>query len=657
MELKKQGGLIVKKPTFQNIPLGSIKPIGWLKKQLEIQANGLTGNLEEIWEDVGLNSGWLGGNGENWERGPYYCDGLIPLAYILEDKSLIEKSKKWIEWTLNSQRSDGFFGPESNKDWWPRMVMLKVITQYYEATKDNRVPSFLKKYFRYQLKSLRSHPLKMWATARGFENVLSIFWLYERSKDEFLIDLIDSLFEQSINWSHLFEDFPYKKPTDYYLNWEEFHELLSKGDFEGLLDSPEKFGISKAKVQDLFYKYHTTHIVNVAMAFKEPALKYLRYGDEKYKKLVFKAIENVMKYHGMPNGMFSGDEHLNGKNPTQGTELCAVVEYMFSLENLFKIFGMPVFGDILEKVAYNALPATIKPDFCAHQYDQQVNQVLCNIAPRNWYNNGDDSNIFGLEPNFGCCTANMHQGWPKFVSNLWMIEENTFVNLAYAPCKLEYEFSNGSKIEIIEETDYPFDDEVNITILKDEREIALKLRIPNWSDHLSLKVNDENFEIEKGDFIEIKKLKPGKNTIRIRFSPKIRFSKWYQDSISVERGPLLFGLRIGEEWKKVAREEPFADYEVYPRTPWNYALDLSQDFEVEKLNTYSEPFNPDNPPIIIHTKGFKLNNWKIVDNSAGPIPKVSTNDITDQVEDIQLIPYGCSNLRIAEFPWIDSERS
>ena len=114
--------------TFQALPLGSIKPRGWLKSQLKIQANGLTGHLDEFWPDVGPNSAWLGGTGESWERGPYYLDGLLPLAYLLEDEILLAKVKPWVEWTLNSARPNGYFGPR-NPDWWPRMVMLKVRNQ------------------------------------------------------------------------------------------------------------------------------------------------------------------------------------------------------------------------------------------------------------------------------------------------------------------------------------------------------------------------------------------------------------------------------------------------------------------------------------------------------------------------------------------------
>ena len=142
----------LEKTPFVHLPLGSVRPQGWLFDQLKIQAEGITGQLDNVWPDVGLNSGWLGGDGESWERGPYYCDGLIPLAYVLDDPFLIAKAQRWVDWTLNSQRPNGQFGPRKDRDWWPRMIMLKVLANYYEATGDDRVLDFMDKYFRYQLK-------------------------------------------------------------------------------------------------------------------------------------------------------------------------------------------------------------------------------------------------------------------------------------------------------------------------------------------------------------------------------------------------------------------------------------------------------------------------------------------------------------------------
>ena len=141
---------------FNSLPLRAIKPSGWLKSQLEIQASGFTGHLEEQWKDVGDENGWLGGQGESWERGPYYVDGLLPLAHLLEDETLIAKANRWIEWSLASQQENGMFGParitsvnqdiDKEQDWWHYMIMLKVMMQHEEATGDERIIPFLTKF-------------------------------------------------------------------------------------------------------------------------------------------------------------------------------------------------------------------------------------------------------------------------------------------------------------------------------------------------------------------------------------------------------------------------------------------------------------------------------------------------------------------------------
>src|SRR5690554_1809419 len=142
---------LVAKP-YMELPIGTIKPSGWLEEQLNRMATGMTGYMDTIYEPVmGPRNGWLGGDGDVWERGPYWIDGLLPLAYILENKELIDKVQPWIEWTLASQKANGYFGPDTDRpyeyglqrdnshDWWPKMVMLKVMQQYYSATGDERV--------------------------------------------------------------------------------------------------------------------------------------------------------------------------------------------------------------------------------------------------------------------------------------------------------------------------------------------------------------------------------------------------------------------------------------------------------------------------------------------------------------------------------------
>uniref|UniRef100_A0A832I7J8 Non-reducing end beta-L-arabinofuranosidase n=1 Tax=Pseudothermotoga hypogea TaxID=57487 RepID=A0A832I7J8_9THEM len=636
---------------FKEIGLGYVKPTGWLKKQLELQAEGLTGHLDEIWPDVGPNSAWLGGNGEDWERGPYYCDGLVPLAYILSEKGLISKAEKWMNSVLSSQTVEGFFGPKSNVDWWPRMVMLKALTSYYEATKDSRVLSFMIRYFEYQLRELKYRPLEHWAWARGFENLIPIFWLYERTNKPFLLELAKEILKQTIDWSSLFQNFPYVEPTERYLPKEFMKALGTYNGWKELLRDPAKVGLTKEEIEKLFFIYHTTHVVNVAMAFKEPALRYALSHDERFHSVALKGLESLTKHHGQPNGMFSGDEHLNGRRTTQGTELCAVVEFMYSLENLFKVFGDPLFADRLEVVAYNALPATIRPGFYAHQYDQQVNQVLCNVQKRNWYNNKEDSNIFGLEPNFGCCTANMHQGWPKFAKSLWMkSSEDCFVKMAYAPCVLEYKWNDSESVQIVEETNYPFDDVVEFFVTTD-REIRLMLRIPSWSRSTTVVFNDERREYDNTQFAVLH-LPKGKSKVKLEFHFEIQTIPWSDHTAFVQRGPLVFSLKIEEEWRKIKGNEPFADYEVYPKSDWNYALILPNEFNLERnVAKHSTPFEGKEPLMKIKVKAFRVEGWTLLNGSAAEPPRVDKNTLKNaKIEEIDLVPYGCTALRITEFP-------
>ena len=323
--------------TFLALPLGSIRPAGWLKAQLQIQANGLSGHLDETWEDVGPNSGWLGGKGESWERGPYYLDGLVPLAWLLGDARLKEKAQRFIDWTLDHQAASGMIGPASNDDWWPRIVMLKALTQYQEFTGDIRVIPMMDKYFRYQLEELPQRPLRDWSKFRWQDELVSVLWLYNRTGSPYLLDLAHLLRKQGYDWIAEFANFPYtQRITAEYIK-------LDKG--EGFKD------LALA-----------THGVNNGQAVKTGPVWSLVSGSDTDRAAAHKMISELNKYHGLPNGMFSCDEHLAGLDPSQGSELCTVVEYMYSLERCLAISGDPILGDQLEKLAFNALPGTFNDD-------------------------------------------------------------------------------------------------------------------------------------------------------------------------------------------------------------------------------------------------------------------------------------------------------
>lgn len=640
---------LLRKP-YMELPIGSIKPGGWLQEMLLRQRNGMTSSLDELYPEVmGKRNGWLGGDGDQWERGPYWIDGLLPLAYILNDEALKQKVQPWIEWALASQREDGYFGPSRNyepelglqrtnsEDWWPRMVVLKIMKQYYSATGDQRVISFLTNYFRYQLRTLPHTPLgnwTFWAEYRACDNMQVVYWLYNLTGDAFLLDLGKLLHRQSYNYVDMF--------------WH----------------------------RDDLTRINTIHGVNLAQGIKEPIIYYQQQPDSLYIRAVKKAFADIRKYHGQPQGMYGADEALHGNNPTQGAELCSIVELMFSLESMLEITGDIQFADHLEKLAFNALPTQTTDNFMERQYFQQPNQVMLTRHIHNFdINHAETDIVFGLLSGYPCCTSNLHQGWPKFTQNLWYATaDNGLAALVYAPSEVVANVGDGVPVKVTETTSYPMHNTVSFTFefMDAKRTSAVfpfHIRIPAWCEQAQIEINGTPYKSVNGNTIEIiKRHWKSSDSVKLVFPMKVRTSEWYENSVAIERGPLVYALKIGEKWvKKPVKDNPakFGKYyyEVLPTTKWNYGLPDFNGSTLEDVFTVIEhpdkqqalfPWNQQQAPVEIRTKAKPIPSWQLYNEMVGPQPYSRTiygvrTELLPE-EEITLIPYGCTTLRITEFP-------
>lgn len=603
-----------------------------MKRQLEIQMNGLSGILYEMWDSVGSYSGWLGGTGESWERAPYYLDGLIPLSYYLKDEKRWDICMRFVEWTLNSQTEDGNFGPVTTRsDYWSRYAMLKVLIQYYEITGDERVLPFEKNYFAYVLREVKNRPLVNWSRARVPDLLYCMKWVYEKTGDESILQMAREIDGHSLDWISFMDILPFPRPTSYYMTWENIENI-------------------NHNELDKIVPFHATHIVNVTMGLKHPALHQYFFGDIDGADITRRGIEQLEHYHGTASGCINGDEHLSGPDPRQGAELCSVVEYMFSLSVMLEIFGDTALADKLEKLAYNALPATITEDYMAHQYLQQANQVQADIRKRPWYNNRNDASIFGLEPNFGCCTANMHQGWPKMINALWYKEgEDTLVSMVFAPSHVETVIGGG-RVCVSLKTEYPFKDTLRYCFgCVPPEKLTMKVRVPVWCKQPEVKCPGAEIAQDENGMIVITKVFCEGDEIWIRFPMEVVFSHWYKDSVAVERGPLVYGLDIKERFEVIKEVAGVKDYCVYAESDWNYALSLQNEIKVEESELEAVPFNKKRPPVRIHMKGKKVPSWKLENGNTTEIP--DKQEIVGDTGDVSLIPFGCTNLRISQFPW------
>jgi hypothetical protein len=454
---------------------------------------------------------------------------------------------------------------------------------------------------------------------------VTVYWLYNITGDDFLLELGELIAEQTHPYTEIF---------------------LERGDIELQRYQSGKPGAS------------AFHCVNLAQGIKQPIIYYQAHPEPRHIQAVKKAFADLEWYHGQPNGMYGGDEGLHGRAPTQGSEFCSSVEMMFSLEKMLEITGDIEFADRLEKVAYNLLPTQANDDFTARQYFQQSNQISCTASMHNFFDHPVDGNVYGLLTGYPCCTCNLHQGWPKFVQHLWMATaDNGLAALVYAPSRVTAKVADGQEVSLIQQTGYPFEETIRITVNTDAPvEFPLHLRIPGWCPNAGIAINGEkqSSTLKPGLAFVLARTWLDGDEIVLTLPMELRRSHWHENSVAIDRGPLVLALRIEEEWFK---QGDF--WEVRPATAWNYALvesalnDPATGFRiVQRQPVGLNPWSLENAPLTLETDGIRLPYWQQYNDESGPLPWSPQWRQDLRAEKVRLIPYGCTTLRITAFPWV-----
>ena len=592
-----------------------IKPTGWLYRQLKIQAEGLSGNLDKMWPDI-RDSAWIGGDCEGWERVPYWLDGFIPLAYLLQDEDMIARAKKYIDAIISRQQADGWICPCSEEekesyDTWAIQLIAKVLTVYYQCSGDTRIPQVLYKTLKNYYQLLKDGRIRLfrWGKFRWFELFVSLNFLYEMYPESWIRELGCMVRDQGTHYPDLIPQ------------WE---RPLNKWSFE-------------------------THIVNLAMMLKYEAVS-CDLLETDYTDAAEQLRGILQKYNGTAVEVFTGDECLSGISPIQGTELCAVVEQMYSYELLFAYTGDTKWLDRLEVLAFNALPATISEDMWTHQYVQMNNQIACQKFPGKslFRTNNAEAHLFGLEPNFGCCTANFNQGWPKFALSAFVHQKDRVASVLPIPCRLQTE-----DLSIALETDYPFENTLKYTV-EATRDFQFEVRIPRDAENITVDGKETTqkhltFPMEKGERREI--------MISFDFTP--HFKAYAYDLHYVKYGNLIFALPIEArkimheyEEKGVERKFPYCDYELLPESPWNYAFG-STALMPEHSTVGPIPFSQSQPPVAIRAKMQEIP-WGFEDGYDSVCAKTPQSQAPiSQEQELTLIPYGCTKLRMTLMPFAE----
>lgn len=618
---------------FIKLPIGDIEPRGWLRTQLELQRDGFIGHLDELSRFVTPQSGWMKPENPGWEELPYWLKGFGDTAYVLKDAAMTARAKTWIDAALSSQQPDGYFGPLENKkgrDWWPHMVMLYAFRSYHEATGDPRIIPAMLGFFRF----LSSRPegdlipyrwgdgpyrKEWWQSVRSGDLLQSIYWTYNRTGEAWLLDLAKRVHERSADWVN---------------------------------------GIP------------TWHGVNLCQGFREPAVYYQQAKDATLLKATYRNYTTVMEEYGqVPGGMFGADENCRKgfTGPRQAAETCSMVEFMNSFQELIRIDGLSVWADRCEDVAFNSLPASMTPDLKGLRYLTAPNMPQAdhgNKAPG--IENGGE--MISFNPwTYRCCQHNAGQGWPYFAEHLWMATpDGGLAAVMYAPCEVRALVAGDVEVHIIEQTAYPFDENVVLRLkLSGPATFPLRLRRPGWCRNPVIRINGRPVATAatvKDGFIVLEGPWKDGDEVRLELPMDVAVTRWdrHGGAVSVRRGPLWYSLKIEEDWRRYGGSDAWPAQDVFPKSAWNYGLlpdagsPASSITVVRRMQTpANQPFTPDGTPVVLEARASRIPQWQL--DRRGLVMELQQSPAKvepGEPETITLIPMGCARLRISAFPTV-----
>ncbi|MCS0606307.1 glycoside hydrolase family 127 protein [Streptomyces sp. LP11] len=606
---------------FLRLPPGAVTARGWLDARLRQQLAGLCGQYAAISHFLVMSdSGWAHPERTGWEEVPYWLRGYVDLAVLTKDATALAAVRQWIDAIVATRQPDGWFGPTALRtslgggpDFWPFLPLTWALRNWQEYSGDSRVLTLLTGFFRFMNAQGPSAFNQSWVSVRWGDGLDSVFWLYNRTGDSFLLDLADKIHANGANWV---DNLP------------------------------------------------SSHNVNIAQGFREPAQYALRSPSTALTRAAYRNYTSVMTSYGQfPGGGFAGDENARPGfgDPRQGFETCGIVEFMASHQLLTRITGDAVWADRCEDLAFNSLPAALDPSGKGVHYITSANSVDLDNAPKT---EGQFQNGFAMQAfmpgvdQYRCCPHNYGMGWPYFTEELWLATPDKGLAAAmYAPSQVTAKVADGTAVTVTETTDYPFDDTVTLTISAPKPlAFPLYLRIPGWCGSPQITAAGAAVSAAAGpSWTVVRRTWRNGDTVTLRFPQSTVLRTWSGNHgvTAVDRGPLTYSLSIGEKYVQYAGTSRFPEYEVHATTAWNYGLapnDGTWTFRRSGGALPADPFTRDTVPVRITAPARKIAEWQADGQHVVSPVQDSPARSTAAVETVTLIPMGAARLRISAFP-------
>lgn len=637
---------------LSRFPLGSIRSEGFLKEQMERGKDGICGHLHELEpgmiNDPYINKSyvkaWGNGDQSGWggEISGNYWTGYIQFAFTLNDPEMIKTATWWVDTMIKKQRDDGYLGTYYEEDAaiyedynaWGTACAMRGLLAFYEATGRKDVFDAVYRCMLWFCENWAGDKKTSYAGPYIIEPMI---YVYKLTEDKRLLDFSED-----------------------YLDYLCRHDLFATS-YKSMLNGD--------------FHYNSNHTAGLGCQVRMPATVYSVTGKDDYLKATERrlgqVIEKSMHLTGAP---VSVTEFLGPVSATAESEYCNFAFFNATYSVLSCITGKAKYGELMERMFYNAAQGARKKDEKAIAYLSAPNQLYATDVSSNAML---DMQVYAPCYPTACCPVNAVAVVPEFIRGMLLrdSDKNVYV-MAYGPCSLDHE-----DVKLKVDTFYPFRNSVKISISCCGT-FALNLRIPEWSRGYTVNVNGVPFDVpEKDGFVAVKKAWNVGDEVEIDFEAKVEIvkiddtdaSKKYP--IAIKYGPLVFSYHPQENWTPI-KGSPMTElpegwnwYNVSPvhveadlhdphdrmgvrkyQISWNLALDehLSpDDVEIEFVDKNGYPW--ETPMIKLHTHCYKAPNLFAPYPTKTFEPFGDYQEVTDKL-DLELVPYGCTNLRVTYFP-------
>lgn len=617
---------------WQEGSLKDIKPSGWLLSYLETQRSGLTGHPEALsypyntclWNGDIPRMGTHGRVWWRYEQTAYYTDGLLRLGYLLRDEELSAKAEDGIRYTFAHQQPDGWLGNRVDENSWPMAVFFRAIKAAYDASPDPAVLEALERYYT----GLSARHL---AERRNILALEGMLWLYSKTGDKSLVSKADSVFR-----------------------------------FRNEILGPDagKHRDSRVTVEFLTGPDpYNMHGVTMSETLKLPVMLYQATGDPFYRDLAVYALDRLYEEDGLPDGLFTSAEWLQGRDIMHSHETCNAIDMSWTLGYFLEILQDARYADMLEKIVFDAGMGSVTEDFKALQYYSSVNQFIC-TGTSNHNKDNYASTWMAYRPTHQteCCAGQIHRLMPNYAARMWLRSSDGVVAALYGPSSFKY----SEALTFVEETSYPYDETVAFRVEASSPEkLTFRLRIPGWCKGASVKVNGKAVrgdavglrKAEAGSFVQIRRTFRDGDVVELELPMEVRRQSAYGGGAWFERGPLVYAYPIPSLWTKdteryanmngkyPADDNAFPCWSITPNGPWNYAV--TEDAAAEFVQT------ADGPRLRLTAVPV---DWQLFEGPGGALmtpPLPEQPSVVGESQTIELMPYGQTELRLTVFPVVE----